>query len=189
MGKRALPRPQPEPHRDDAVVDADFLARVNQLLRVAAQLEQDRRFHEWGDPFLGAWHAYDVARVNGLGVPEWVTEYFDRVARRMLAHSRRRPRGPALATGVLQALEITRRGPSVFSRRATAQREVILATMVADRVATGMKVTAAVAEVAERLNEDRKHGGRRGARRHDDQQTVWRAWRRLGAPSKNGPTL
>jgi hypothetical protein len=151
---------------DEQLSDDDARARARQLRSVANQFEQCRRRHEWGDPFTGAWSAYEAARSNGVDVPEWVLAYFRRVAQRMLAISREKPRGKTLGGAVLRALEITRGGgPSVFSRRDTAYRDAAIAEHVRDLVeAGGMQVKAAIAEVSGERGRMLRWSGERGDR-------------------------
>ncbi|MGH7388848.1 MAG: hypothetical protein ACREM3_05250 [Candidatus Rokuibacteriota bacterium] len=83
----------------------------------------------------------------------------------MLEISRAKPEGKALAAAVLRALEITRPGPGVFTRRQKAQRDVALAQDVLDRVVSGVQVKRAIPETA--------------AARNSTPDVVERAWRQL----------
>jgi hypothetical protein len=141
---------------------------------VADQLDRCRRRHDWGDPFLGAWAAYSIARDNGVEVPDWTSAYFRRVAVRISEISRKKPDRDTLGMMVLRALEITRRGgPGVFSRRAKAQRDAALAEHVRDLVADGVPVKRATLEVADA--------------RKIHPELVDRAWRR-SYPRRNRKT-
>jgi hypothetical protein len=161
MGKRPTPKTSPAP---DPVPPApagesdDRIARARQLRVVWDDLEHCRVWHQWGDPFLGAWRAYEVARGNGVDPPEWVERYLRRVAmligeisywtQEEMRRSGKEPSGKALGAKILRALGITRPGPSIFRRRLIGWRDRALADRVLDLVASGEQVKAAVRKVA-----------------------------------------
>ncbi len=107
------------------------------------------RFERHHDP-IAAWQVYYAARALGRSVPDWVGNYLDAVASRIVTERDAWAKNPERVTAAISAALgfKSKDAGTVFARAAKASRDEELALLVLVNVRRGRQVKAAIFDIA-----------------------------------------
>ena len=97
----------------------DNSARIKAALATVFIERSQALYLQTGNP-IHAWRVYELARHGGVPLPDWVLDYFDKVAKVLTA-----PPGPTSPKAIADALGLgTKGGPSKALQAQTDQRHL-----------------------------------------------------------------